>query len=101
MQVIGVGSDDDFDYAQRFLSSTKVGAEDSPMTMLWEGSGNLWSLNNVSRNSAIQLFSYDLSKRSSQLWFNDRGRSVILDAVIQEPWAPAGSPNLIGANSSG
>jgi hypothetical protein len=47
-------------------------------------------------NSAMQLFSHDLSRQSGLIFFNDDGRSVVLDAVTQTPWAPADSPNLIG-----
>lgn len=63
--------------------------------MLWEGTGNLWALNNVRTNSAMQLFSFDLSQRSNLIFFNDDGRRVVLDAAVQEPWAPPGSPALV------
>lgn len=92
---MGVGAQDDFEEAQDFLVDTGVGGPSSELTMLWEGSGNIWSLNNVRINSAMQLFSYDMSQRSDLIFFNDDGRGVVLDAVIQQPWAPAGSPNLI------
>ncbi|MDG1087979.1 MAG: hypothetical protein P8P20_09605, partial [Acidimicrobiales bacterium] len=59
-------------------------------------SGTIWGLNNVRINSAMQLFSHDLSQQSGIIFFNDDGRNVVLDAVIQTPWAPADSPNLIG-----
>ena len=58
-------------------------------TMLWEGSGNVWRINNVRTNSAMQLFSHDLTQQSGVIFFNDRGRSIVLDAAIQTPWAPA------------
>ncbi len=93
---MGVGSQDDFERAQDFLRDTGVGGAESELTMLWEGSGNIWSLNNVRTNSAMQLFSYDLSQQSGIIFFNNDGRGVVLDASIQEPWAPADSPNLIG-----
>ena len=92
---MGVGSQDDFEEAQDFLGDTGVGGASSELTMLWEGSGNIWSLNNVRINSAMQLFSYDLSQQSGLIFFNNDGRGVVLDASIQEPWAPATSPNLI------
>jgi hypothetical protein len=50
----------------------------------------------VRTNSAMQLFSHDLSQQSGIIFFNKDGRSVMLDASVQEPWAPADSPNLIG-----
>jgi hypothetical protein len=57
-------------------------------TMLWEPQGNLWSLQNVSHNSAMQLYSFDLSQESGVIFFNDQGRQVVLDAAGQTPWAP-------------
>ena len=93
---MGVGSQDDFARAQDFLSDTGVGGAGSELTMLWEGTGNIWALNSVRTNSAMQLYSYDLSRASGIIFFNNDGRGVVLDAVIQEPWAPADSPNLIG-----
>ncbi len=93
---MGVGAQDDFSEAQDFLGDTGVGGAESTITMLWEGSGNIWGLNNVRTNSAMQLFSHDLSQQSGIIFFNKDGRSVMLDASVQEPWAPADSPNLIG-----
>jgi len=94
LQVVGVGAQDDFAYAQRFLNDTGVGSPDSPVQMLWEGTGNIWSINQVRVNSAMQLFSHDLSSQSGLIFFNDDGRSVVLDAAVQVPWAPEDSPNL-------
>lgn len=96
MQVVGVGAQDDFEEAQDFLGDTGVGGSASELTMLWEGSGNIWGLNNVRTNSAMQLFSHDLSQQSSIIFFNNDGRTVVLDAAVQEPWAPADSPNVSG-----
>jgi|TARA_B110000305_G_C18832627_1_gene356439 hypothetical protein len=96
LQIVGVGSQDDFGRAQDFLGDTGVGGAESVITLLWEGSGNIWGLNNVRTNSAMQLFSYDLHQQSGIIFFNDSGRSVVLDASIQQPWAPADSPNLLG-----
>ena len=93
---MGVGSQYDFEGAREFLIKTGVGGADSTITLLWEGSGNIWGMNNVRTNSAMQLFSHDLSQASGIIFFNDNGRSVVLDASVQEPWAPADSPNLIG-----
>ena len=93
---MGVGSQYDFEGAREFLINTGVGGADSAITLLWEGSGNIWGLNNVRTNSAMQLFSHDLSQQSGIIFFNDNGRAVVLDASVQEPWAPAGSPNLLG-----
>lgn len=56
--------------------------------MLWEATGNIWRINSVRTNSAMQLYSYDLSQQSGIIFFNDHGRGVVLDAAIQIPWAP-------------
>lgn len=88
MQVIGVGAQDDFEAVQRFLDNT--GMKDTPM--LWERSGNIWRIQNVGHNSSMQLYSYDLKQVSGVIFFNDRGRQIVLDAVGQEPWAPPTSP---------
>ena len=56
--------------------------------MLWERSGNVWAINGIRINSAMQLFSHDLSQESPVIFFNDDGRSVVLDAATQAPWAP-------------
>lgn len=96
MQVIGVGSQDDFEFAQDFLNDTGVDPSGGELTMLWEGSGNIWDLNSIRSNSSMQLFSFDLSRESQVIFFNDAGRSTVLDASVQEPWAPAGAPHLAG-----
>lgn len=60
-------------------------------TMLWEKTGNIWAINNVRVNSAMQLYSHDLSQQSGLIFFNDNGRDIVLNAAPQEPWAPPGS----------
>ena len=55
--------------------------------MLWERTGNIWSINGVCVNSAMQLYSHDLTQESSVIFFNDQGRQVVLDASSQQPWA--------------
>lgn len=62
--------------------------------MLWEQTGNVWNINQVRTNSAMQLYSYDLSQKSNLIFFNDDGRNIVLDAAVQEPWAPPGSASL-------
>jgi hypothetical protein len=56
--------------------------------MLWERTGQVWQLNNVRTNSAMQLYSHDLSQQSGIIFFNNDGRSIVLDAAVQAPWAP-------------
>ena len=84
MQVVGVGSQEDFEGVQEFVNRTDL----PTVPILWEQTGNLWRLNNVRTNSAMQLYSYDLSQQSGIIFFNNNGRSVVLDAAIQTPWAP-------------
>lgn len=91
-----MGARDDFDFAQDFLGDTGVNPAGEGLTMLWEGTGNIWNLNQIRTNSSMQLFSYDLSRESQVIFFNDAGKATVLDAVVQEPWAPAGAPHLVG-----
>ena len=81
--MIGVGAQDDFEGVQSFLD--KTGMKDTPM--LWEQTGNIWRIQNANHNSAMQLFSFDLSQASGIIFFNERGRQVVLDASTQYPWA--------------
>lgn len=100
LQVVGVGSQDDFELGQDFLDKTGI-ADSEVLTMLWERSGNIWSMNNVRTNSSMQLFTHDLTQASGIIFFNDDGRGVVLDAAIQQPWAPADSPHLLGGPEGG
>lgn len=84
MQVVGVGSQEDFEGVQEFVNRTDL----PTVPILWEQTGNFWRLNNVRTNSAMQLYSYDLSQQSGIIFFNNNGRSVVLDAALQTPWAP-------------
>ena len=84
MQVVGVGSQQDFADARYFLADT--GLDDLPL--LWEASGGLWRLNGVGTNSAMQLATHDLTNVSGTFFFNDAGRTTVLDASPQSPWGP-------------
>ena len=84
MQVVGVGSQEDFEGVQEFVNRTDL----PTVPILWEQTGNFWRLNSVRTNSAMQLYSYDLSQQSGIFFFNDNGRAVVLDAAIQVPWSP-------------
>ena len=96
LQIVGVGSQDSFPEAIDFLGDTGIGGADSELTMLWEGTGNLWRINGVRTNSAMQLYTHDLSQASGVIFFNGNGRDVVLDAVVTTPWAPDDSPHLAG-----
>lgn len=84
--MIGVGSQDNFEYTQNFLEHTGM----STTTMLWERTGKIWNINGVRVNSAMQLYSHDLTVQSDLLFFNDDGRGIMLNAARQEPWASPG-----------
>ena len=84
LQVVGVGSQERFTDAEDFLSDTGL----TTLPLLWESSGALWRLNNISRNSAVQLATFDLSELSREFSFNDSGRLTALDAAGQPPWSP-------------
>jgi len=58
---------------------------------MWEGSCAAWNLVNNRTNSAMQLFSHDLTKQSGVIFFNNAGRETVLEASVQEPWAPPSS----------
>jgi hypothetical protein len=87
VQVIGVGALDSFEDVQTFLNRTGM----TDTMMLWESKGNLWRLQNVSHNSSMQLYSYDLSKESGVIFFNDQGRKIVLESAGVSPWAPGAS----------
>ena len=82
--MVGVGAQDDFEYGQDFLDTTGM----KTTTMLWERSGAIWSINRVRVNSAMQLYSHDLSQQSGLIFFNDDGRGIVLAAAPEQPWAP-------------
>lgn len=84
LQVVGVGSQERFADAEDFLGDTKL----TTLPLLWEGTGALWRLNEVGRNSAVQLATFDLDQLSREFSFNDAGRTTALDAAVQTPWGP-------------
>jgi len=58
---------------------------------LWDPTGVSWNIVGVRTNSAMQLYSYDLSQQSSIVIWNDDTKQLVLDAAPQEPFAPPGS----------
>lgn len=84
-----MGTQDDFELAQQFVSDTGLVS----IPLLWDPSPNLhsWNLTGVRTNSAMQLFSYDLSNESQQILWDERGKELVLDAAPQEGFAPPGS----------
>lgn len=84
--VVGIGAQDDFEEARHFLNKTGVHT-----TIVWEGGGNIWRIQNLSHTPAMQVYSYDLTHGSGVVSFNNRGRQVVFDASSQPAWAAAAS----------
>jgi hypothetical protein len=76
--VIGVGTQDDFAYAQEFVADTGVATP----TMLWDPSFETWRAWGVSINSQMMLVTPDLTSRT-ELWFGfgDDEQQEILDLL--------------------
>lgn len=78
IQIIGVGAQDDFAYAQDFIASTGT---DSP-TMLWDPSFTTWMDFGVSVNSQMMIASADLTQATDLFYgFTDERRQAILDSL--------------------
>ncbi len=76
--MIGVGAQDDFDYAVEFLSSTGVETPD----MLWDPSFATWSAFGVRINSQMLLMSPDLSSGTELFFgFDEARQREVLDAL--------------------
>lgn len=66
---------------------------DSEVDLLWERSCNAWNINSIRTNSAMQLFTHDLTQKSNPIFFNNDGRSLVLETSPNEPWAGGDSVN--------
>ena len=78
--MIGLGAQDDFAYARRFLADTGV---ETP-TMLWDPSRSTWQGFGVRLNSQMLIMSADLSSGTELIYgFDDGQRQAILDFVDQ------------------
>ena len=78
--MIGLGTQDDFAYAQDFIADTGV----TTPTMLWDPSFVTWSTFGVNVNSQMMLLAPDLSARSD-VWFGfgEEQRQGVLDAAAE------------------
>ena len=75
MQVIGLGSQDDFAYTQNFRSATGV----TTPTMLWDPSFTTWRQLGITTNSQMVLFDPALGHViDSWFGFNDTTKTEIL-----------------------
>ena len=76
--MVGVGAQDDFDYALDFLADTGV----QTPTMLWDPSFETWRSFGVRINSQMMLLSPDLSAATELLYgFDEDQRAAILEAL--------------------
>ena len=78
MQVIGLGAQDDFAYAQDFIDSGEL---ETP-AMLWDPSFATWQAFRVQANSQMMVLSPDLEQGSSLIYgFNEGQREAILELI--------------------
>lgn len=76
IQVVGLGTQDDFAYARRFLA--EGGLEGA--TMLWDPSFATWQTFGVTSNSQMMVLSADLSQSTDLIFgFDEAQRESILD----------------------
>lgn len=87
VQIIGVGTQDDFALAQDFVDRTGLNSVD----LLWDPTRVSWNTVGVRTNSAMQLYSHDLSQKSSIVFWSDDTKQLVLEAAPQEPFAPPGA----------
>ena len=76
--MVGLGAQDDFAFAQRFLDETGVMTPD----MLWDPSFATWQSFGISINSQMILMSGDLTTGSELFFgFGESEQQQILDAL--------------------
>ena len=75
---MGVGAQDDFEYALEFVDSTGV---DTP-EMIWDPSFETWSRFGVRINSQMMLMNADLTSGTELFYgFGESDRQRVLDAL--------------------
>jgi hypothetical protein len=78
IQVVGVGAQDDFEYALEFIDSTEVDTPD----MIWDPSFETWSRFGVRINSQMMLMNADLTSGTELFYgFGESDRQRVLDAL--------------------
>jgi hypothetical protein len=78
IQVVGVGAQDDFEFAVDFVDSTGVETPD----MIWDPSFETWSRFGVRINSQMMLMNADLTSGTELFYgFGESDRQRILDAL--------------------
>ncbi|MEZ5247503.1 MAG: hypothetical protein R2707_20610 [Acidimicrobiales bacterium] len=78
IQVVGVGAQDDFEFAVDFVDSTGLATPD----MIWDPSFETWSRFGVRINSQMLLMSADLNSSTELFYgFGASDQQRILDAL--------------------
>ncbi len=78
MQIIGLGTQDDFPFAQRFLEQ----GEFEETTLLWDPTFDTWSAFGVEANSQFILLAPDLQTGSDLVYgFNDDVQAQIVELL--------------------
>ena len=78
MQVIGLGTQDDFAYAREFRETGGL----EGVTMLWDPSFATWAALGVQANSQMMLVSPDLQRGTNLIYgFDDDQRQAILGGL--------------------
>lgn len=78
MQVVGLGTQDDFPFAREFRESGGL----EHIDMLWDPSFATWQAFGIQANSQMMVVTPDLSQGSSLIYgFNDDQQAGILDFV--------------------
>lgn len=81
--MIGLGTQDDFAYAQEFVDTGGLTGGDN-LTFLWDPSFATWQGFGVSSNSSMVLLSADLEGASNLFFgFSEAEQREILDALDQ------------------
>lgn len=80
--MIGLGTQDDFEFAQEFVSGGNLGEGD--VTFLWDPSFATWQAFGVRVNSSMALATGDLSSTTEVFFgFDESIQQDILDALPQ------------------
>ncbi|MEO0492336.1 MAG: hypothetical protein AAF081_02855 [Actinomycetota bacterium] len=79
--MIGLGTQDDFAYAQEFVETGGL-TDGENLTFLWDPSFATWQGYGVRANSSMAILSADLSTTSSVFFgFGDAEQQQVLDAL--------------------
>lgn len=80
MQVIGLGTQDDFAFAQEFVDTG--GLADSGARFLWEPGFGTWQAFDVRRNSSMTVLSADLTQTTPVFFgFTEAEQQQVLDIL--------------------